>query len=161
MLMNYNRIKSNLHSYNLDKTQNSNPYKTKENLWIYGPPGSGKTYYATHLHENYYMKPQNKWWDGYKGEEVVIVDDFDQACMSHYLKIWADNYVSLGEIKNNTVPLTFKKLIVTSNYMPMALWPHDEAVQFAICRRFNFISIHGQFPNFRAIKIPNPIEQLK
>lgn len=157
MLFNYNRLKINLESYRLDNTQNSNTLKTNENLWIYGPPGCGKTFYATHLHNNYYMKPQNKWWDGYNGEEVVIVDDLDDKSMSHYIKIWADNYNHKGEIKNGVISLNFKKLIITSNYMPKGLWPNDLAIQYALYRRFKFISVHGTFPNFTPMDIPNPI----
>ena len=158
LLMNYNRLRINLEAFNLDKKQDNNTVKKKENLWIYGPPGCGKTFYATHLYTNYFLKSQNIWWDGYKGEDVVIIDDFDNRSLSHYLKIWADNYVTQGEIKNGTIYLNFTKLIITSNYMPMGLWPNDKSLQFALYRRFKFISVHGQYPNFSPIDIPNPIQ---
>ena len=157
LLMNYNRLKINLEAYNLDKKENLNIMKTNENLWIFGHPGTGKTYYATHLYPKFYMKQQNKWWDGYKGEEVVILDDLDDASMSHYIKIWADNYNTTGEIKNGTIQLNFKVFIITSNYMPRNLWKNDKQVQYAICRRFNFITVMGQYPNFKRVPLPNPI----
>ena len=158
LLMNYQRMKINLAAYNLDKAQNSNPFKTSENLWIYGNPGSGKTYYATHLYKNYFLKNQTQWWDGYRGEEVIILDDYDKPIMGHYVKIWADNYNSVGEIKNGSIALNFKVFIVTSNYMPRTLWPNDLPMQYAICRRFRFISVTGNYPDFKPIKLPNPIE---
>ena len=37
----------------------------------------------------FYTKPMNKWWDGYAGEEVVVLDDFDPRHaehLSYYLK---------------------------------------------------------------------------
>ena len=158
LLMNYNRIKLNLESFNLDKHENKNILKTTENLWIYGPPGSGKTYFVTHSYNNFYMKQQNKWWDGYKGQNVVILDDLDEPSMSHYLKIWADNYNSIGEIKNGTINLNFEIFIITSNYMPKVLWPNDKSLQYAICRRFNFFSIIGHYPNYKKVPLPNPIQ---
>ena len=158
ILMNYNKLKTNLESYRLDKAQHSNPFKTKDNMWICGVPGSGKTYYATHLYPTFYLKPQNKWWDGYKGESVVILDDFDQPCLSHYLKIWADNYNCTGEIKNGSINLDFNVFIVTTNYMPIFFWPKDIELRYAIYRRFNFYSVVGQFPNFKRVSMKNPIE---
>ena len=158
LLMNYNRLKINLESYKIDKSQNQNTYKISKNLWIYGKPGCGKTYYATHLYEKFYMKSQTKWWDGYNDEEVVILDDYDDPSLGHYIKIWADNYSCKGEIKNGTVHLNFKVFIITSNYMPRSLWPQDKPTQYAICRRFNFISVSGEFPNFIKVDLPNPIE---
>lgn len=159
--MNYTKLKVNLENYKIDKTQNNSLNKISENLWIFGKPGCGKTYYATHKYPNFYMKPLNRWWDGYKDQEVVIVDDLDctnNREIGHLIKVWADNYNALGEIKMGTVNLNFKKLLVTSNYMPRALWPSDRQMQIAICRRFKFISVRGTFPNFIPFDLPNPIE---
>ena len=159
MLMNYNKIKINLAQYNLDKSENENIEKTCNNLWIWGKPGCGKTYYATHTYPNYYFKLQNKWWDGYNQEECVILDDFSDKKLGYYIKIWADNYKRDGEIKNGTIPLKFKTFIITSNYMPRAIWPEDPILQLAIARRFNFITVRGNFPNYYPVTLLNPSEQ--
>lgn len=49
------------------------------------------------------MKSITKWWDGYKGERVVLIDDFEIDSikyLNHYLKIWGDPYGKIhGEIK--------------------------------------------------------------
>ena len=157
LLMNYNLIKTNLASYNLDKAENENIFKTKENLWIQGNPGIGKTYYVKQLYPNHYLKLQNKWWDGYNNEEVVLLDDFSDKSLGYHIKLWADNYNVKGEIKNGTIPLNFKKFIITSNYMPRQIWPEDPVMVVAICRRFKFITIHGSFPNYEPIELPDPI----
>ena len=157
LLMNYNRLKTNLASFRLDMAENENIEKTTENLWIYGKPGSGKTYYVKKNYPNHYLKLQNKWWDGYNGEEVVLLDDFNDKNMGYYVKLWADNYNCKGEIKNGTISLNFKKFIITSNYMPREIWAEDPAMILAICRRFKFIQIHGSFPLFEPIELPNPI----
>ena len=105
-----------------------------------------------------YHKLCNKWWDGYRGEKVIILDDFDQPSLSHYIKIWADNYNSIGEIKNGSINLNYNIFIITSNYMPKFLWPNDIKLRYAIYRRFKFISVSGSFPNFNKIDIPNPMD---
>lgn len=158
LLYNYNKLKTNLASFKLDKSENKNIFKTSNNLWIWGMPGSGKTYYATTTYPNHYIKLQNKWWDGYNGEEVVILDDLNDKSMGYYIKIWADNYKCKGEIKNGTIPLEFKMFIVTSNYMPRAIFKEDPILQLAIARRFKFITIRGTYPSYEPMDLPNPCE---
>lgn len=36
--------------------------------------------------------------------------------LGHLLKLWADSYSLTGEVKGGTIPLNFKRLVVTSNY---------------------------------------------
>lgn len=47
----------------------------KKCYWYYGPPGTGKTRKATSENPGAYKKLANKWWDGYQGQKVVIIDD--------------------------------------------------------------------------------------
>lgn len=120
--------------------QEGEPYTAEDvrGLWVYGPPGTGKTHYARSLDENLFIKSQNKWWDGYSGQWVVVLDDLDQqgACLGHHLKIWADKWACTGEVKGGTVNLKHRRFVVTSNYTPAELWPEDETMRKAIERRF-------------------------
>ena len=129
----------------------NNTLKTKNNLWIYGKPGSGKTFFATTNFKPYYWKNLTKWWDGYNGESNVLIDDLDNHNkeLAHYLKIWADNYGFIGEVKMGTIPINFERLIVTSNYLPKDLY--DPITATAITRRFTFYTITGNYPNFQLV----------
>ncbi|AXH77344.1 MAG: helicase [Cressdnaviricota sp.] len=52
------------------RTDNLKPidHDAIKGIWIWGPPGSGKTHAARNNFGNsIYVKPQNKWFDGYHG----------------------------------------------------------------------------------------------
>lgn len=87
-----------------------------ENLWIVGPPRIGKSYWA---HNGWatppYIKASNKWWDGYKGEETVVIDDFRTPQLGQKLLLWGGEYKNQGETKGGHVNLQHKRIIITSN----------------------------------------------
>jgi len=117
-------------------------------LWYVGAPGTGKSHKARADNPGAYVKAQSKWWDGYAGEEVVVLDDLDTNVLGHYLKIWADKYACTGETKGGTVNLRHQKFIVTSNYTIESLWPEDLEMQHAIKRRFKVIKFTDYFKLF-------------
>ena len=49
-------------------------------VWIWGAPGVGKSHFARQVlgAEGYYPKLNNKWWDGYQSQKVVIMEDVDK-----------------------------------------------------------------------------------
>ena len=108
-----------------------------QNEWYYGPPGTGKTKKAWDENPKLYIKGLNKWWDGYRNEDVVLLDDWDpkhEVLVSH-LKQWTDRYPFRGECKGSTLLARPKKIIVTSNYSIEECFPNEQDIN-ALKRRF-------------------------
>ena len=86
-------------------------------IWIYGESGVGKTRLITKLYPDAYLKRMNKWYDGYNGEDVIVLDDLDpsHSFMGYELKKLADRYCFLAEIKNASMYIRPKRVVETTN----------------------------------------------
>jgi len=105
--------------------------------WIYGPPGTGKSFTARRENPVFFDKSCNKWWCGYKGEPVVILDDLDKnhKVLGHHLKRWLDRYSFVAEVKGTSLQIRPQKIVITSNYHPNEIWDEDPTLAQAIERR--------------------------
>lgn len=129
LLYEYEKIRRNQNSYWLDKCE---PHVTDgvRGIWLYGPPGTGKSRAGNTIaqklyKEDAYIKPQSKWWDGYTGQKVVMLDDLDflgGQTLGHYIKRWADRHAVTGEIKGSTINCQHDIFIITSNYTIQQLY---------------------------------------
>lgn len=105
--------------------------------WYWGQSGAGKSRKAWEEFPSAYPKQVNLWWDGYQGQEAVIMDDLDKfnVALGGDIKRWADRYKVIGQIKGGAIPLQFKTFIITSQYSPEQIWDDEKTVE-AIRRRF-------------------------
>jgi len=131
------------------------------NEWHHGPTGTGKSYTVRKENPEFYYKMNNKWWDNYADEDVVLIEDLGHSheWMGDFLKIWADRYPFRAEIKNLSTSLRPKKIIVTSNYLPHQIW-QDPNIHEPLERRFKFIQYKSVFvhPMFDAIIEKNKLQ---
>ena len=87
-----------------DRVEFSHPKWVEiDNLWIMGPSGCGKTKWVIDNHPVYFdFNYRQDWWGGYKGESVVLMDDFDPyfkpSAMAKWKRYW-DHYEFPAQIK--------------------------------------------------------------
>lgn len=117
--MNYKRLAQSIELYELHckKVEATDDCKGH---WIHGDSGAGKTTAALARWPDAYRKPPTKWWDGYNGQETVILDDLrpsNAKFIVYYLTQWMDRHAPpAGESKGGTLPLMFKRFVVTSQW---------------------------------------------
>ena len=78
-------------------------------VWVFwGETGTGKSRRAHEKWPDAYRKMTNdKWWDGYKGEETVIFEDFKGSSMKlHDFQTIIDRYPIKVEVKGAVVDLS-------------------------------------------------------
>lgn len=117
-------------------------------LWLVGPSGSGKSRWARRVFNTGpfepFLKLHNKWWDGYKGQENVLIDDLGQngVKLADHIKQWADRYQFPAERKGGAFTIRPKRLIITSNYEIVQLFPEKENYE-PLYRRFSVLKFSG------------------
>lgn len=106
------------------------------NLWVYGPPRTGKSRPFQELGDQVYRKMPNKWWDGYDGQHTVLIDDLEPChrVLGHHIKIWSDRYPFSAEIKLTTVSIRPPRIVITSNFHPSEIF--EGKILEAILPRF-------------------------
>lgn len=112
-----------------------------QNEWHYGDTGTGKSRTVREKYPDAYIKDTTEWWNGYEGEEIVIMEDLDKyhVKLGYYLKLWSDHYPYRGNMKSlSAVLIRPKKIIVTSNYSIRDIWD-DPTTYEPLERRFKLI----------------------
>ena len=91
---------------------------------LWGPPGVGKSRKARDLAgpEAFWLsRPAGNtvWWDGYVGQEVVVIDEFYGWIPLDMMLRLLDRYPLNVETKGGGTPIGVKKVIITSNVAPI------------------------------------------
>lgn len=103
--------------------------KPEVNVYI-GQPGSGKTRKVYEKDPDVYNVPEpvngQIWFDGYEGQESILLDDFYGWIKYHTLLQWLDGYPMQLPVKGSTVWRNWKTVYITSNKPPSEWYNRDE-----------------------------------
>lgn len=116
-----------------------------EHEWWVGDTGTGKSRRLWREYPEHYAKELNKWWDGYRDEDIVAIEEWapKNECTASFLKIWADRYPFPAQIKGGTLQkIRPRKIIVLSNYTIEQCFPNAED-RDPIKRRFKVVRFHN------------------
>jgi len=92
--------------------------------WWFGPTGVGKSRKAfEEFGAQAYVKMNDKWWDGYIGQPVVIMDDYRPSLMpfNEFLRC-IDRYPYRVQPKGGSIELSATTFVITSCGRPEDLW---------------------------------------
>lgn len=115
--------------------------------WIYGPTGTGKTrsvFEEEDLNNLWLASSSLKWFDGYHGQDAVLIDDFrGNFCTFHSLLRYLDRYPMDVPIKGGFAHWNPKRIYITSSKHPSQIYDVDEDVN-QLLRRITRIRYTGQ-----------------
>lgn len=107
----------------LDVLADPRPNMDIDVRWYYGPPGCGKTRAVFDEFPGVYRVLSHKWWDGYTGQQVVLVDDIRVGwCKFEELLRITDRYPFRVEVKGGSREVQFRTIIFTSPFEPTEVY---------------------------------------
>lgn len=121
------------------------PSAQERQVFVYwGKTGTGKSRRAWEEAgwTAYPKDPNTKFWDGYRGQEHVVMDEFrGKIDISNILR-WTDRYPVSVETKGSGAVFSATKIWITSNLHPRDWYPElDSETILALLRRLNVIEI--------------------
>jgi hypothetical protein len=129
--------------------ENAKPVGVEKSCVVYwGKTGTGKSRRAWDeaTFEAYPKDPNSKFWDGYRGQQNVVIDEFRGTIGISHLLRWLDRYPLLVEVKGSSVVCKASKIWITSNLHPREWYPGlDQETVDALLRRLNVIEIKKPF----------------
>lgn len=97
--------------------------------WRWGLAGTGKTRYCVEKHPDHYIKDGTSWWDNYKTQEAIIIDDFENSIPFRILLRMLDRYSYQGQIKGGYVQINSPFIYITCEFPPEHYWSGNELAQ--------------------------------
>lgn len=144
----------------LDKLEddfNRKKYRTEMTTceWIYGKTGVGKSHYAFKDYNpktHYIFTDDNDWWDNYKGQDIVIINEFRGEIKFKKLLELIDKWpLCVRRRAREPTPFISKHIIITSCGAPDEIYHNalskDDNIEqlYRRCEIKKFVKISDNF----------------
>lgn len=101
------------------KTGNQKKWRDVEVIVIWGDTGTFKTRQVMEMEDVYKLDPPYTWWDGYLGEDILLLDDYKKGAINRgQLLNICDGYKLRLETKGGHTFANWTKVYITSNFSP-------------------------------------------
>lgn len=132
----YVRYNRGINAFAQSLQKDRDPNFPPQVFWFWGKSGTGKTRTATESNSSFYIKDSSKWWDGYNGQDAIIIDDFDPEHWPYrdFLRL-LDRYPYQGQTKGGYVKINSPKIYITCEFEPKDFWSDNCLTQ--VCRRIS------------------------
>lgn len=129
--------------------------------WYHGSSGSGKTRSVyKEFGTEVFCPITYKWWDGYDGQEVILIDDFRKDyCKYHELLKLLDEYPYRVEFKGGSRQMKAKTLVLTCPFHWKDTYSTREDL-FQLERRITTTKLFGTEVGVGNTNYPDPCELL-
>lgn len=126
-LYRYKQLLTAKQQYYMSRKANKAREKPKV-YWLWGPTGSGKTRYAVeHAGEEYWISNNSEWFDGYWGQDTVIIDDLRASTYKYsFLLRLLDRYPMMVQIKGGWQVWIPKVIYITAPEKPEKVFVNRE-----------------------------------
>ena len=115
-----------------------------QGLWFYGDidAGNRRAFDGYDRKTHYVWAYDGRWQDGYRGQETVIISDFNGQIPIRDLLLMVDRWPhDLCRRRRESVPFMAKKVIITSIKPPELVYPNcDQNTKAQLQRRFTFFN---------------------
>jgi len=122
--------------------------RTVKVFWGKTQTGKSHAAWAEAGLDAYIKNPNTKWWDGYRRQRNVIIDEFRGRIDISYMLLWTDKYPITVEIKGGSKPVCYENVWILSNLHPKDWYPDiDEETRNALLRRLRIYQFLSPFAN--------------
>jgi len=121
------------------------PYGPRKVYWLWGDTGTGKTFGVFEKHPEVFCPASFKWWDGYDGHKVVLLDDIrGDFCKYHEMLMLTGERPFRVEHKGGSRQAVYDTLYITSCCHPSDLWQTCEDKSQLLDRLTEIIHYEGE-----------------